>query len=408
MVRRTCGVVACVALLACYRPSLEIACETECSIADQRCPAEMACGADLRCHGNGQPDCSDAAVPITIDAQACFGTALAMFDPVCDPVGIPATLTLPAHVDTDAGCAHVQVDGSQACVVIATDITIDQPVAVSGSLPLAVIATHDLTVTAAGSIDAGSHTATGTKGAGTAPASCEVEPGADDLGGGGGGAGGAFQGAGGAGGGGDFFGGSLTPGGIATAQILAPMTLRAGCRGSTGGGSPGGTVSNAGDAGGGLYLVAGDRIDVAGWIGAGGAGGHAGVALQGGGGGGSGGMIVFEAPSVTISSIVFADGGGGSGGGGATAPSRGNDADRTTTGTGAAGGSGTPSSSGSSAGGTGGRGSFLGSVAGRMGGNEAGAAGGSAGAGGGGGAGFILIVATTKTLTGATISPPAP
>jgi hypothetical protein len=74
-----------------------------------------------------------------------------------------------------------------------------------------------------------------------------------------------------------------------------------------------------GGGGGALQIVAGNRIEVVGSIFAGGGGGEPGSsvrALAGGTGGGSGGAILLEAPTITMTGRLDANGGGGGGGDG--------------------------------------------------------------------------------------------
>jgi hypothetical protein len=406
--RRAVIVVVGGLLAGCYHPAHEQACAVSCSAADRQCPDGTACGADLRCHIDGQADCSDAAVGDS-DALSCYGNGVSQFDPMCGPVVSTAVLAIPADtgatIDTAADCdiVHPQLDGSLTCVKLATSIHVTGAVRVVGARPLVLLAIQDLTIDAAGSIDVASHQGQAPVGAGGNVATCATNEGTRDLGGGGGGAGGGMQGPGGGGGAGDNMG-SL--GGLATSIVQLPPVLRGGCKGSTGGGSPAGTTpSDAGDSGGAIYLIAGTALTVAGTIDASGGGAPGGTAKQGGGGGGSGGMIVLEAASLGASGIIFAHGGGGSGGAGDTASSPGNDPIAATAAAGAMGGAGTMSG-GSSAGGFGGHGSTQASLAGLAGGSSVGA-GTAAGAGGGGGAGYILIFAGSRSTAGAVITPSA-
>jgi hypothetical protein len=69
-----------------------------------------------------------------------------------------------------------------------------------------------------------------------------------------------------------------------------------------------------------VYLIAGRLLTIDGDVSASGAGGlsdpSAGGAEQGGGGGGTGGTIGLDAPMITVSGHIAANGGGGGGGGG--------------------------------------------------------------------------------------------
>jgi hypothetical protein len=359
----------------------------------------MTCGADLRCHISGEPDCSDAGV---ISEPQCFGHRLAQFGEICDPVSSTTMLLLDTDLDTrTADCLmHMQGDGREVCVLVADDIVVTGAVHVTGSRPLVLLAKHDLTIAASGSLDAGSRTTGNSAGAGHR--TCVVNEGTTSSGGSGGGAGGGFGGAGGAGGNGY----DTASGGAATAPLPVPDVLVGGCDGSPGGGG----ASNAGLGGGALYLIAGNVLQVDGKVNAGGGGGRTGVALQGGGGGGSGGMIVLEARVVNASNDVTAHGGGGTGGAGATGVTvPGADSIAAYIGAGAPGSAGTQGSTGMDTfGGKGGNGSTSTNPAGQIGENKTGLFAGAAGGGGGGGAGYILLESIENPSMTAGVISPAP
>jgi hypothetical protein len=100
------------------------------------------------------------------------------------------------------------------------------------------------------------------------------------------------------------------------AELLVPLV----------GGSGGGWASrflcndgsNGGHGGGALQISTAEEIAVAGMIDARGGGGAASVKNLAGGGGGSGGAILLEAPSVSISGALGANGGAGGAPGGTT------------------------------------------------------------------------------------------
>lgn len=82
-------------------------------------------------------------------------------------------------------------------------------------------------------------------------------------------------------------------------------------------------VARGGGGGGALQLSARFAIDIPGVIDASGGGGDGGVACMvetagAGSGGGAGGAVFVEAPSITVSGTIVANGGGGGGGGGVT------------------------------------------------------------------------------------------
>lgn len=132
----------------------------------------------------------------------------------------------------------------------------------------------------------------------------------------GGGAGGALASSGGAGGdGGDESSGA---GRSVAWNDLDLEPLRGGCPGGNGGTTSGTSVGLGGGGGGALQLSASVRVFL-GLGGAlyagGGAGSGASVRRGGGGGGGSGGGILLDAPTVTLTGIIRANGAGGGAGG---------------------------------------------------------------------------------------------
>ena len=171
------------------------------------------------------------------------------------------------------------------------------------------------------------------------------------------------------------------------------MTLVGGAGGGAGGG--GMNFGRGGGGGGALQIVSNLEITIpGGGINAGGCGGEPGTGNNdSGGGGGAGGTILLEAPLVTITGTLAANGGGGGGGGGAIAKP-GDDGTLDTLP--AAGGSGDSNNDE-----LGGPGAATGA--------EAGSGGdGSNPGGGGGGIGRIRINTrggTGATLTSATLSP---
>lgn len=361
-------------------------------------------GSDAGLGSDSSTPPSDAAIDspaVPADARTCFGS----FKNICFTT-LPQTeidVTSASTVSTDNGCPIVvaQTTGPSLCVIAARNITISASLQASGPRPLVLLATDTLTIAGAGLVDVGSYklvagpNVTEVIGAGAATGSTlcggASAGGAGNSGttpGGGGGAGGSFAGAGGAGARG--VNGTGGTAGSAGAAIGTPSFLRGGCRGSSGGSGNGNVAGFGGAGGGAVMLVAGNAINNAGHIRAGGMGGYGGGPASGGGGGGSGGMIVLDAPSVTNTGILNANGAGGGEGGGTGAGDGGSSA---LAGTAAADGG-----SVNANGGDGGRGSWATALGGTGGGT-----GNNGGGAGGGGAGAIRIVPAQPV--GGTVSP---
>jgi hypothetical protein len=256
------------------------------------------------------------------DARQCFGSGDIQ---VCLSA-LPATervFSAAAAINTDDAtmCAATTASASGYCVIAGTDIAISAAVSAIGKRPLFFVASGSITVTASGKIDVGSHRNPAQIGAGADPSSCL--PGTLPTGNGGA-AGGSFLGPGGAGGVGANGGG-----GRAAATAATRLTqARGGCPGQN---SLNNGVSPAagGHGGGAVFLIAADKIDVAGTINAAGQGGSGGAAQKAmpttspggaGGGGGAGGMIGLDAPMVSVEGVLLASGAGGGGGGGGGGP----------------------------------------------------------------------------------------
>lgn len=296
---------------------------------------------------------------------------------------------------------------TEACLIVARDITIPGGTVAVGQRPLVLVATRDLLVT--GTLSASSRRQQLLAGAGAGLASC---PGGLDgastqlANGGAGGAGGSFALPGGNGG----IGAGGTSIGLAKPETTPLGFVRGGCEGGAGGTNATSVPMGGGRrgrSGGGLYLIAGGAITVAGTLeasGEGGGGGEHGISGvgggAGGGGGGSGGLIGLDAPRIILlaSAKLIANGGGGGGGG----PS--------TTADGAAGGEADPTSlppfvargGSTNGGGNGGDGGNADAVAGT---GADFTAGGGGGGGGGGGAGHLRLYAPTIDDQGAQASP---
>jgi hypothetical protein len=242
------------------------------------------------------------------------------------------------------------------------------------------------------------------------PTHCATSTGADGVdssqfvGGAGGGGGGAGADSGGDGT--DGAGGGAGARGARGAKVSGASSLsplRGGCAGGNGGqvhnGSGNGTVGGRG--GGAIEISARGTITISGEIDAAGrGGGTSSKGGEGGGGGGAGGGILLEAPMVTISGRICADGGSGAEGGNATSGGTAGQTSPCTVTAGAV-----TATITNSVGGAGGNGGFAGSTSGSVAGgaNTSGNNGGGGG-GGGGGVGWIRVHATTPT-TGGQISP---
>lgn len=392
------------ASVGCYRPALEVSCDVACSTPGGACPSGLECGSDGLCKSIGAGDCTrgpeDAANDSTVtDTLRCFGDGLFR---ACIPDGpLPPNINIgnSRTIDT-ANCGRVVPLGTGEVCVVYTDQILIQGIGnvrVVGPRPLVLLGVSSVRID--GVLDAASHRADSTFGAGASTGgACEdVAAGGNAVtatDGGGGGAGGSFVG----------FGGSGGPGGTGTSNTLpaagaspgspmpTPTAIRGGCGGSSGGNSDATAGGLAGAGGGAVYLISGGQLTVNGTINASGAGGGAGAVRTGGGGGGSGGFIGLDAPVLTIgvNAKIFAIGGSGaSGGSDATAGVSGDEAMNAMTPLDTFSGStGGPGSAGA-----------IGSAGGASGGVNTG--GGGAGGGGGG------YIGTTTTVTGGTFAPPA-
>ncbi len=361
-------------------------------VGGQRCSAQRDTCTDARSDVDGPSGSSH-----------CFGSGL--IGNLCFTTPPSGTSTLTVAIDTatvgSGDCSEIraQTGGPSLCVIAAETIQVSGVVKVTGANPLVLIA--NTTITIGGTLDAASHAAIP---GGGARATCgavglDGTISNDPNGGGGGGAGGSFGGAGGPGGNGRQGAQHGTPTGPVPATVLI-----GGCPGGRGGaGNGGGGEGSPGSGGGAVYLIANSSITISGALdasGAGGGGGGDGLnSAAGGGGGGAGGMIGLDAPSITVTGSVFANGGGGGGGGGGQAGNVGTPgADPTAAQTAAAGGQG-----GQGGGGNGGLGS-VGTTTGGTGtnGNQQYTAGG----GGGGGAGVIHVYRAAASSIGGNVSPP--
>ena len=288
-------------------------------------------------------------------------------------------------------------------VLFVNRLTVVNPVLVTGSAPLIVVAYDEIRI--GNRFDAGAHGSTpGPGAADEAPGGAGTTiPPADLLrrssGGGGGGHGTAGA-----------AGGSQSPttfppgagGGTYDPGITGP--LRGGSRGGSGGFASG-SIGAPGAGGGAVQLSSAVFIAVTGDLTAAGGGGRGGgVGQVGGGGGGSGGEILLEAPTILIGPVpdaLTANGGGGGGGGGAGGsippPGRDGQDGRSSPSPAAGGAGGVPQGSNGGAGATGTSPAAPGSSA------------NSKGGGGGGGVGRIWLRyrAATPPLIRGVVSPSA-
>lgn len=369
--------------------------------------ARVVCSLGLMACGNVEASGGPDAMADPPGAR-CYGTSVVH---VCLASAPSQPLSLDGTIDTAAGSAHcvLLVSGGDYCVIAATEITVASLVRATGPRPLVLLATESITTSA--TIDVSSHRSDPKPGAGAQSAPCTggtsptIGVGAAPGSGGaaGGGAGGSFLQPGGRGGvGGD----GHSTGGIAGAAILASTvsSLRGGCDGQSGAGA---IAAAGGHGGGAVYLIAGRSISVDGGIDASGEGGAGAVPGPpagsgngyGGGGGGTGGMVGFDAPAITVTGLVIAEGGGGGQGGSSEFP--GNPGADPSSLAEAPGGDG-----GADNGGAGGFGSVGKQTATVNNGSAGVGNAGFFGGGGGGGGGAGLIKATDLAHLGTSVSPP--
>jgi hypothetical protein len=238
---------------------------------------------------------------------------------ICVPTEPTMDQAFDTNLNFDTGdsplCASVQPPSwkaagqPDACIIVRKSFNVTASTIVAkGSRPLVLFASDSITI--ASQIDVASHAGQSTIGAASPSGACVAPQAAGtSTSAGGGGAGGSFMTKGGDGG----AGGSSIPGRAAAANAQPPMILRGGCNGGVGGNSSamGGVPGNGGGA---IYLVAGNRIVVNGFINASGSAGRGASAPNaGGGGGGSGGMIHLHAPAISGNGGVLVANGGGAG-----------------------------------------------------------------------------------------------
>ncbi len=348
------------------------------------------------------------------------------FMPCALPTPLGAiTISAMATYDTDAGefdipvphtsAVLAQTDGTMVRVLSVTTFTIDMAITlrVTGSLPLVIAARDSITI--AGRIDASSKRSSTGPGANAMACTAPTSGALPVVRGSGGGGAGGFQGAGGIGGPGGYpmqaMGGM---GGAAVMMTALTTSVRGGCSGAASGPAGPGSVSPAtatsaaapGAGGGALQLTARRSIAVSGILLAGGAGGNGApfASSSGGGGGGSGGYLGLEAPMITVTGSLAANGGAG-GGGGSDTTGGGDGGDSVVGAVNArGGGGGAVTVPGLACQGTGGNGSAGANPAGGAASNNAGFCGG----GGGGGAAGVIAVRSAAYVANppANISPP--
>lgn len=247
---------------------------------------------------------------ITDNDPACVGVLPFR---VCYNTAPAGAVVLPSSIDTtnNSLCESsqpLQWTGSQnqptSCVIRGTSITGTGTTTVTGTRPLVLVASANISLD---TLDVASRRG-GTLGPGAAtqPATCGVGAVGPSSGSSGGGGGGGFLTKGGNGGTGDN-----GAGGTAADAAAAPALLRAGCHGRQGDGG-----DETGKAGGVVYLAAGGTITITGGINASGSSAVGGADRSGGSGGGSGGMIMLHATAISAAGAnVIANGAGGASGG---------------------------------------------------------------------------------------------
>jgi hypothetical protein len=302
-----CTLVVLATTTGCFHPSFD---RPRCS-PNGECPTGLVCRAEI-CEAISDLPPIDAGVDAPTDAQdLCYGTGIVK---ICLDAAPTEAINIVDAKAIDTGdvnmCSATKSGAAGYCVIVGTTITIDNTVRGVGSKPLVFLASDSITSSATGIVDVGSYrlrlAGAPETGAGADPATCPAGTLPTTLGGGG--AGGSFAGTGGAGAGGD----GMNNGGTAGTAIVAFPDLRGGCAGQDGHAATPGDRGLRGHGGGAVYFIAGNKIELAGDVKAGGEAGGGGVANQaGGGGGGSGGMIGFDAPTITVTGSLIANGGSG-------------------------------------------------------------------------------------------------
>jgi hypothetical protein len=318
--------------------------------------------------------------------------------------GASATIDTTALTVNNASSPYFVSQGNYS-VLLVHSLFVQCPVIITGSSPLIVVSSGAISIAAnidlrGNGLTAGPGAAVGGPGVGGAGTTMPPIDLTRWSSGGGGGGYGTVGGAGGIGSSGRV----LLPGGAGGLTYGPNITdpLTGGSRGGIGGFGSSAGAGAGGGGGGALQLSSQVSIDVSAAINAGGGGGIGGRAGQvGGGGGGAGGAIILEAPAITLSGVLAANGGGGGGGGGAggSGPPPGLDGS-----SGAASATPAPGGAGGVPQGSHGGAGAAGATA-----ATAGASGFSKGGGGGGGAGRIwlrYLAATPPNLTG--VISPAP
>lgn len=320
----------CVLLMvsACFHPHYD---QPACGPGDE-CPGALVCMQGF-CTSPGDGASTDASLPgppsdgcATFSRQLDTCTLSLTMDLDVSGAAIYNTDTHELRVTDQVvpvARATIDVQGTAADAILAHDVTLrsgallravgNQP---AGALPLAIVASGNVTLEDGASIDV-------SEGGAGALSVCSTPPGAgtDSNNEGGGGGGGAGHGAAGGDGGDGNGNGPRVPGGSG-APSVALFGLRGGCSGARGGMGEGSAVGEGGRGGGAIFIAAAGTITLApnALLHAGGGGGRGpSPGEAGGGGGGSGGLIFLEAPHVLAASAsIAANGGGGGQGSGRT------------------------------------------------------------------------------------------
>jgi hypothetical protein len=339
----------------------------------------------------------DADNTPTPDGAVCYGAGLVHPCFASAPTGALTFSNTVLNTDTSTMCATlVGANANAWCVLAGSSITVTGGgfLAAVGSKPLVLVSTG--TIAIQGALDVGSHRQFNSVGAAGNTAGCNAGSAPTVSSGGGGG---SFGGKGGNG----AIAGTAGTAGLA-GNGLTVTALRGGCPGQDGSDPLAmGRGGDGGDGGGAVWLFAATSIMVTGAINASGAAGLNADASSssGGGGGGAGGYIGLEAPSMTNTGNIFANGGGGgeaSGNSSTGAPGT----ESTSAAAGGLGGAG-----GTSFGTDGGNGSVGATLTGQNGvATCTGAC--TTPVGGGGGGGGAGIIKTVPTITlGGNVSPPS-
>ena len=169
-----------VLVAGCYSPAAASECTVSC---DDVCPAGLTCGGDHMCK---RPGASDCTAPGGDGSTHCYGrygknAGNALFEACFDDPPTSLTLTsFDTNACTGPGFLIVpQPGGPEVCVRYAQTIVVGSDVEVTGTRPLAVVATGTLDIT--GTLSVASHVS-GSIGAGADYQMCAFSNGANVAG----------------------------------------------------------------------------------------------------------------------------------------------------------------------------------------------------------------------------------